>query len=301
MIMPVVEKRKIKTDSNEVINPNIVFTVRFSVFKSLIAVEDVCCTNPKCDCKELILKFYEVTDETIHSELFDITVDIDTWDIKNKKILRDDLPCENMIQEFIRDFDETSKVRIVKRFETFKKFNGASLKEDLNYDLLQQGVCMNYTEIFNDKEYYKFIFEYKGTNYRVLDQYCTNPKCRCNYVVLVFYEYDPLSLSMDFCFAVRLQFKTGKYEVEEIKDDLGFKELKEVFEQFIQNLNTTNFKILKDRYKRMKKVQMIINDSENSTMKHSNMPGNENRRKKVGRNDPCPCGSGKKYKKCCGK
>ena len=24
------------------------------------------------------------------------------------------------------------------------------------------------------------------------------------------------------------------------------------------------------------------------------------REKKVGRNDPCPCGSGKKYKKCCG-
>ena len=23
--------------------------------------------------------------------------------------------------------------------------------------------------------------------------------------------------------------------------------------------------------------------------------------KKVGRNDPCPCGSGKKYKKCCDK
>ncbi len=23
--------------------------------------------------------------------------------------------------------------------------------------------------------------------------------------------------------------------------------------------------------------------------------------KKIGRNDPCPCGSGNKYKKCCGK
>jgi uncharacterized protein YecA (UPF0149 family) len=22
--------------------------------------------------------------------------------------------------------------------------------------------------------------------------------------------------------------------------------------------------------------------------------------KKIGRNEPCPCGSGKKYKKCCG-
>jgi preprotein translocase subunit SecA len=25
------------------------------------------------------------------------------------------------------------------------------------------------------------------------------------------------------------------------------------------------------------------------------------REQKVGRNDPCPCGSGKKYKKCCAK
>ena len=25
------------------------------------------------------------------------------------------------------------------------------------------------------------------------------------------------------------------------------------------------------------------------------------KKKKVGRNDPCPCGSGKKYKHCCGK
>ena len=25
------------------------------------------------------------------------------------------------------------------------------------------------------------------------------------------------------------------------------------------------------------------------------------KRQKVGRNDPCPCGSGKKYKNCCGR
>lgn len=27
----------------------------------------------------------------------------------------------------------------------------------------------------------------------------------------------------------------------------------------------------------------------------------QKRYNKVGRNDPCPCGSGKKYKHCCGK
>lgn len=31
-----------------------------------------------------------------------------------------------------------------------------------------------------------------------------------------------------------------------------------------------------------------------------NRPAPIARRMKVGRNDPCPCGSGKKYKKCCG-
>ena len=29
--------------------------------------------------------------------------------------------------------------------------------------------------------------------------------------------------------------------------------------------------------------------------------GTIRRDKKIGRNDPCPCGSGKKYKKCCGR
>ena len=27
----------------------------------------------------------------------------------------------------------------------------------------------------------------------------------------------------------------------------------------------------------------------------------QNIKTKIGKNDPCPCGSGKKYKKCCGK
>lgn len=39
----------------------------------------------------------------------------------------------------------------------------------------------------------------------------------------------------------------------------------------------------KELYKEQKKSQTVVNEGP-----------------KVGRNDPCPCGSGKKYKKCCG-
>ena len=41
---------------------------------------------------------------------------------------------------------------------------------------------------------------------------------------------------------------------------------------------------------------MITNDSEAEPVKRK-----PKRVKKIGRNDPCPCGSGKKYKNCCGK
>ncbi|MEK7847195.1 MAG: SEC-C metal-binding domain-containing protein, partial [Nitrospinota bacterium] len=47
-----------------------------------------------------------------------------------------------------------------------------------------------------------------------------------------------------------------------------------------------------------KRQQRIIEHrSEVAEERHSQV---KREGKKVGRNDPCPCGSGKKYKKCCG-
>jgi preprotein translocase subunit SecA len=43
-----------------------------------------------------------------------------------------------------------------------------------------------------------------------------------------------------------------------------------------------------------------IKSLDGTTPKKENTPI-VNSEPKVGRNDPCPCGSGKKYKNCCGK
>jgi len=45
------------------------------------------------------------------------------------------------------------------------------------------------------------------------------------------------------------------------------------------------------------KEQLLTNDSDDTVKKKPKV----NKNKKVGRNDPCPCGSGKKYKQCHGK
>lgn len=48
--------------------------------------------------------------------------------------------------------------------------------------------------------------------------------------------------------------------------------------------------------------QNLLTDIERQTIKREfNRSKTVVRKKKIGRNEPCPCGSGKKYKQCCGK
>jgi len=53
-------------------------------------------------------------------------------------------------------------------------------------------------------------------------------------------------------------------------------------------------KIQRKKEKELAEIQMAGSDSSSSSQKTVFKGA------KVGRNDPCPCGSGKKYKKCCG-
>ena len=46
---------------------------------------------------------------------------------------------------------------------------------------------------------------------------------------------------------------------------------------------------------------ILDEETRRSLMKEQRMSGTVVKDKKIGRNDPCPCGSGKKYKYCCGK
>lgn len=45
----------------------------------------------------------------------------------------------------------------------------------------------------------------------------------------------------------------------------------------------------------VKRVRKMLNQSLNGP----NKPQPKTKQNKIGRNDPCPCKSGKKYKKCC--
>ena len=47
--------------------------------------------------------------------------------------------------------------------------------------------------------------------------------------------------------------------------------------------------------------EIFTEEKRKELYKEQKNSGTVRKEKKVGRNDPCPCGSGKKYKKCCGR
>ena len=111
--------------------------------------------------------------------------------------------------------------------------------------------------------------------------------------------------------------------MDELKDGIGLRaygqkdpvvqyriEGSDMFEQMVEDIKTDVVKILLNVHKsgelRRKETVEITNASleninglDNDTVNSKEPVKNEG--PKVGRNDPCPCGSGKKYKNCCGK
>ena len=75
-------------------------------------------------------------------------------------------------------------------------------------------------------------------------------------------------------------------EIEEIEQEIAEKEQ--------ENVEEASVVIKREQ---MAQPTTTSGGSDNSTSGTSTTV----RKKKIGRNDPCPCGSGKKYKKCCGK
>ena len=71
-----------------------------------------------------------------------------------------------------------------------------------------------------------------------------------------------------------------------------------MFEDELQEFYEKDYNHLSSKEKMVLENRLRIG---NSTKYKQKETGQVIKTKDVGRNDPCPCGSGKKYKKCCGR
>ena len=77
-----------------------------------------------------------------------------------------------------------------------------------------------------------------------------------------------------------------------------------MFEEMVSAIQTEtvrrmfSVRLKKDEEVKRERVAKVTGESAGSDGTVKKQPVKKGQ--KVGRNDPCPCGSGKKYKKCCG-
>jgi preprotein translocase subunit SecA len=76
---------------------------------------------------------------------------------------------------------------------------------------------------------------------------------------------------------------------------------KESFDLFLDTLDRVKVDTVQKLFAVQPAREELKREEPVMFMNMGNGPAQERKDKKVGRNDPCPCGSGKKYKKCCGK
>ena len=85
-----------------------------------------------------------------------------------------------------------------------------------------------------------------------------------------------------------------KKTFEKIRKDATFEKVINNVLRFIELRNKSNFKT---------QVQIRLVEQKENEIKENKFNNKDLERlanKKIGRNEPCPCGSGKKFKHCCG-
>jgi hypothetical protein len=259
------------------------FAVEFDHFEHKVLIEDRYCDNPDCDCMSVALYFYALHEGAKQKiELFYLMLDMNSWEIRERIIVDKD-NSDEMIAEFMDGLEKLHlKDLFMKHYRTVKEY-GKKYYSPENEMVPYPGP----DNITDDP----LAFLYDGSQFLATDQYCTNAKCNCNAVMLSFFRISD-SETQTPEFIIRLRLKSLNYKTEHMNCDPD--KMAAIVKYFLDKQDVVE--TLRRRYREMKKdggKPHVKWAEEMEDKTHDSGP-------KVGRNDPCPCGSGKKYKKCCG-
>ncbi len=138
-----------------------------------------------------------------------------------------------------------------------------------------------------------FRFSVGGKRVDAFDSYCINPKCSCTEVFLTFVlpEADYRRQNQADYSTVRLSYQDPNLVniVNEPKQVLA--QPQAVIDAMVQDIP--------EIWQKVRKRHDNIKALFGRYIAENQAPDDPVSANKVGRNDPCPCGSGKKFKKCC--
>ena len=273
------------------------------------AVRLHCCESSLCGCANVDFYCIDMDQETPeHAERMHFGLDAREHTVTADTGRGDSRYAPGLAKAAVAEFGDkewqsvyeyllATKRKIVRTMDVAK----VSLPDSPD-DITEDGSLVGFGEIFPFAEC--FEFELDGEQWAADDQYCVMPDCECRDVVLSFLHLLPAQgrsgIVKEPIPAARYDYKRNKVTVES-KPAAGepslatlVKAVREAHPSFVEDV--------RHRHEQLKTLYLrtvLAKGPPDGTLG----PGKTVRRDdpKTGRNDPCPCGSGKKYKKCCGR
>jgi uncharacterized protein YchJ len=247
------------------------------------------CGIATCDCyylhamegeREFLFDVEEQTVEAVsdedeeYAEAIEAELTEEVWDeLFEKFTFLKGIECDLMpISEVIHNFTETQ----------YK-------------DVLREGLMFYYDEVFPHSMDFKVTID--EVDYILQDLYCLRPACDCHEVTIQVVD-DSFEKTL---FTVSHDVKQNTFKLDkEAEVNISNEKVQAILAAIRNQFTEAKIKGISytDRYTRMR---AIFKDF----LVRKGIPQHYHPETRlvatIGRNDDCPCGSGKKYKKCCGK
>jgi hypothetical protein len=285
--------------------------VRFSSHPHPFRVKTVRCTNLECECAEVTFHFRELVEDgesTAEEMVFQVRLDGRTWEEivpshRSPEVAR-------LAQEFLRDYPSGEKEAIQKAYQEKSRIARRLEEYRIDPQWIEDGTLVAFGDIIDDRSGGKadgssFLcsFEHEGEKYLVDDSYCPNPECHCREVHLAFVRCVPsrrpgnvVVAEERFLAQVSLD---GHAEVVECQrgTPVGAKAVLSAWQERFGN----DLRELQWRYEKVKEIAQRSARGPTGVSRRYDRLSEElaPATVRMGRNEPCPCGSGKKFKKCC--
>jgi hypothetical protein len=261
-------------------------------------VEARMCPSPVCQCERIELRCFPETDEGSPQAFGPVCLDMDLQRcaIANFQQLKADPAAIEVAKAVANELSQADWNRLrsfylgAKRDLT-ERADPDQLDADFPPEVLAgEGSMVGYYEILPYARSIEFML---GTQRWLLDdQHCVCATCSCQEAVLSFVELrldtPPSDAGVEPALSIRYAYDTGQIEPLSGAEDNEWSG-----QAFVEALK----KALPDLDAVLAERQALLRRLYRRALRRKTI---RLEAPKAGRNDPCPCGSGKKYKKCCG-
>jgi len=249
------------------------------------------CSNPACDCGEISL---ELTPLPENNDMKTRNIELN---IKSRALKPSEM--DNAFAMFFHSQMTEEDWQLLNSFYLAYK-GGLACNEPVeniryNFDdyAVKNGTLVAYGDVLPFDNYLWITLD--EIDYAVIDSYCLNPSCNCKDALISVGRIpagDRKRIEVKLDYAFHIGYLSRQWLEKKTAGIIPMAVFKAAFE----TRHPDFYAMLKERHEKLRQIY-ARSRSDDVPETPQLLP----RTGKIGRNEPCPCGSGKKYKRCCGK